>query len=83
MYSLVLSRRFDRDFSKLDKDVRDRVVEKLREISDDPRIGKPLRGKLRGLHSARVGDYRIVYQVFDEKRVVAAVTVGHRKAVYG
>jgi mRNA interferase RelE/StbE len=82
MYSLVLSRRFDSDFSKLDKGVRDRVVEKLREISGDPRVGKPLRGKLRGLYSARAGDYRIVYQIFDEKRVVAAVMVGHRKVAY-
>jgi len=63
--------------------VRDRIVEKLKEISENPRVGKPLRGRLRGLYSARVGDYRIIYQVSDERRTIAAVAVGHRKAVYG
>lgn len=83
MYALLLSKRFDRDFSKLDKEVQNRVVEKLEEISGNPRAGKPLRGRLRGLYSARVGDYRVVYQVSDEKRTVAVVTVRHRKVVYG
>lgn len=82
-YALVLSKRFDRDFSKLDKEARDRVIEKLKEISRDPRVGKPLRGRFRGLYSARIGDYRIVYQISDEKQTVAVVMVGHRKAVYG
>ena len=82
MYSLQLSNRFDREFSKLGKEVRDRVVEELREISRNPRVGKPLKGRLKGLHSARVGAYRIVYQILEEKRAVIAVTVGHRKIVY-
>lgn len=82
MYSLQLSKRFDRDFSKLDKEVRDRVVEKLREISDNPRVGKPLKGRLKGLYSARAGDYRVIYQILDDKEMVVVVTVGHRKKVY-
>jgi len=61
MYSLQLSNRFDREFSKLGKEVRDRVVEELREISRNPHLGKPLKGRLKGLYSARVGAYRIVY----------------------
>jgi mRNA interferase RelE/StbE len=82
MYSLVLSKRFDNEFSKLDKEIRDRVIEELEKISENPRIGKPLKGKLRGLHSVRVGTHRVIYQILDEKRTVAAVAVGHRKTVY-
>ena len=82
MYSLQLSKRFDRDFSKLDKKARDRAISKLKEISENPRVGKPLKGRLKGLYSARVGDYRVIYQILDEKRIVVAVTVAHRKAVY-
>ncbi len=82
MYSLQLSKRLDRDFSKLDKKARDRVISKLKEISENPRVGKPLKGRLKGLYSARVGDHRVIYQILDEKRTVVAVTVAHRKAVY-
>jgi mRNA interferase RelE/StbE len=30
----------------------------------------------------RVGDYRIIYEIFDDRRVVIVVVVGHRKDAY-
>ena len=49
---------------------------------DDPhRVGKPLRGDLVGLHSARVGAYRIVYEI-DQGRTVRVIYIDHRADVY-
>jgi mRNA interferase RelE/StbE len=33
-------------------------------------------------YRVRVGDYRIVYEVFDSRLVVQVVRVGHRRDVY-
>ncbi len=53
-------------------------------IADNPHpAGKPLRGELEGLHSARRGDFRIVYEILDDEGVVLVHRVQHRKDVYG
>jgi len=46
------------------------------------RVGKALRGDLTGLHSARVGTYRVVYEVSEADHTVRVVYVDHRADVY-
>jgi mRNA interferase RelE/StbE len=46
------------------------------------RVGKPLRGDLTGLHSARVGGYQVVYEINDTPRTVIAVHIDHSADVY-
>lgn len=81
-YNLLLSHKFDRDFSRLEKALQGRVVEGLRELIENPHVGKQLKGKLKGLRSWRVGEYRILYQIQEEKLLVFAISVSHRKHVY-
>lgn len=51
--------------------------------SDDPRqFGKALVGDLSGYWRYRVGDYRIVCQLIDDRLVVLVVEIGHRREVY-
>jgi mRNA interferase RelE/StbE len=45
------------------------------------RVGRALRGELEGLHAARVGAYRVVYEI-DEARTVTVLDVDHRGDVY-
>ncbi len=81
-YNLILSHKFDREFSQLEKTLQSRVVEGLRELNENPHAGKQLKGKLKDLLSWRVGKYRILYQIQEEKLLVFAVSVRHRKHVY-
>jgi mRNA-degrading endonuclease RelE of RelBE toxin-antitoxin system len=46
------------------------------------RVGKPLRGDLAGLHSARVGAYRIVYEINQASRTVQVIYIDHRADIY-
>ena len=43
---------------------------------------KEKKGKLKGLRSLRVGDYRALYVVDDGARVVEVLAVGPRENVY-
>ena len=51
-------------------------------LATDPRppASRPLRG--RDGYRLRVGDYRIVYTIFDDVLLVVVVTLGHRRDVY-
>ncbi len=55
----------------------------LGALIDNPhRVGAPLQRELDGLHSARRGAYRIVYEVLDKDRVVVVHRIDHRSTVY-
>lgn len=81
-YNILLSHKFDRDFSKLERTLQDRVVDGLRELKENPHAGKQLRGKLKDLWSWRIGKYRILYQIQNDKLLVFVISVRHRKHVY-
>jgi mRNA-degrading endonuclease RelE of RelBE toxin-antitoxin system len=55
-------------------------------LADNPaRAGKPLVGDLEGLHSARRGDYRIVYEILTDQQNEGTVLIHrirHRAHVY-
>lgn len=51
-------------------------------VREPRRIGKPLRGQLEGVWSARRGTYRILYRVLDEPREVVVLRIEHRRDVY-
>lgn len=50
---------------------------------DDPRAqGKALVGQLAGAWRYRVGNYRVLCELYDDRAVVLAIKVGHRRDVY-
>ena len=75
-----------RDLKKLGIEAERRVLAYLRDRiagSPDPRrLGQPLTGDRQGFWRYRVGDYRIVASVEDDRFVVLVVTIGHRREVY-
>ena len=75
-----------RDLRGLDLDAERRILRYLRERisgSTDPRrLGHALTGDRKGLWRYRVGDYRIVAAIEDDRFVVLVVAVGHRREVY-
>ena len=46
------------------------------------RVGQPLKLGLEGLHSARRGDYRVIYRIDDENQRIDLVAIEHRADVY-
>jgi mRNA interferase RelE/StbE len=52
-------------------------------LLDNPhRVGKPLRFALEGYHSARRGQYRVVYRIDDHEVIVYVIKISHRGDVY-
>jgi mRNA interferase RelE/StbE len=61
---------------------RQRVVERIEALAEDPRPPGCVKLTGREAYRIRQGAYRIVYTVEDEVLVVEVVKVGHRRDVY-
>ncbi|HYN28818.1 MAG TPA: type II toxin-antitoxin system RelE/ParE family toxin [Dermatophilaceae bacterium] len=46
------------------------------------RVGKPLRGDLAGIRSARRGTYRVLYRINEKPREVVILRIDHRNEAY-
>ncbi|MYD91482.1 MAG: type II toxin-antitoxin system RelE/ParE family toxin [Caldilineaceae bacterium SB0662_bin_9] len=68
--------------ARLPRDVRERLIEAIDKLGEEPLTGVLLKGGLRGLRRLRVGDYRIVYEVLDGELIVLVVRVAHRRRAY-
>jgi mRNA interferase RelE/StbE len=74
------------ELQKLDRSTQKRITSYLRERAagrPDPReAGKRLTAEMAGLWRYRIGDYRTVCSINDERRIVLVLPVAHRKDVY-
>lgn len=82
-YSVELTRTAEKQLRRIAKRDRNRLVEAIRGLADRPRPSGAR--KLQGYDDVfriRVGQYRVVYEVFDDRVVVIVLKVGHRKDLY-
>jgi mRNA interferase RelE/StbE len=83
MYRVLLERGAERDLARLSSEIHDRVIAAIQALANNPR--PPGCRKLAGSKNdwrVRVGDYRVVYEIADEIRVVRIHRVRHRREVY-
>ncbi len=82
-YTVEFTRKANKALLKLPSEVQQRLVRAAEELEEDPRPHgtKKLKGE-DDLYRIRVGDYRILYTIEDDKLIVLVVRVGHRKDVY-
>ena len=84
-WSLYFTIVAQKQLEKLDKSVGRRIWNFLDDVVNkgDPRAsGKSLTGNMRGLWRYRVGQYRVICKIYDEKLVVVALTIENRAKVY-
>jgi mRNA interferase RelE/StbE len=84
MYQVEFRPKAAQDFDNLDQVVADRVLKKLRWLAEnfDSLRPEPLTGPFSGLLKMRVGDYRLIYQVNRETKILTVRLVGHRREIY-
>ena len=83
MYRLLLERAAEKDLARLSAEIHDRIIAAIRSLATSPR--PPGCRKLAGSKCdwrIRVGDYRVVYEIAAEIRVVRIHRVRHRREVY-
>ncbi len=83
-YEITWKRGASRDMDRLPLSVASAVVEFVYgPLAENPhRVGKPLRFELEGKYSARRGNYRIIYEIFETRVQVEVIIVQHRADAY-
>ena len=83
-YSLDIKPSARKELESLSDNLIARIVPKIDSLAADPRPSgtKKLRG-YKDLWRIRVGSYRIVYIIDDDRRMVSVTRVAHRRDVYG
>ena len=85
MYQIkTASRRVEKEIADLPRQIRERVIQAIGDLATDPRppgVCK-LAGEMRGAWRIRVGDYRVLYDIDDDRRVIVILAVLHRREAY-
>ena len=85
-YTVVFSKEALKDLKKLDRHTAALIIGWVRknlEGCDNPRAhGKGLTANLSGKWRYRVGDYRLLADIQDDKVVIMMLRVGHRSEIY-
>lgn len=70
---------------KVDRSIRKQIVKYVHELEEleNPRSrGKGLSSNLAGLWRYRVGDWRLICEIKDDKLIISVLRIGHRSEVY-
>lgn len=86
IYRVEATSRFNREFKKLDRYtqrmIKSWIMKNLEGCENPRQHGKGLTANRKGQWRYRIGDYRLICHIEDDKLVLLALTVGHRKSIY-
>jgi len=82
-YTVLFKPSADKQLQRLPKDAQKRIVRAVEALADDPQPSGAV--KLAGednLWRIRVGSYRVVYAIDEDKLIVLVLRIAHRKDIY-
>lgn len=85
IWEIVLTKPAKRVYDKAPKDIKRRLENCFEDLEKNPIYGnkiRPLTGQLKGLIRYRVGEWRLIYRLFREKRIVEVVAILPRGKAY-
>ena len=85
-YKVVVTDTAKKQLKKLDKFIAGMIIgwmkKNLEGCSDPRQHGKALTANRSGQWRYRVGDYRIIAEIQDDKIIILILTIGHRREIY-
>ena len=81
-YRVRIEKQASKALEKLDVVIQKRVVEVIRNLADNPRPRGSKKMKNREGWRVRIGDYRVIYGIDDERSLVSVAKIDHRREVY-
>ena len=81
-YSVSLSKRAKKQLDKLSDNIAKPIFQAIQELADNPRPQGYKKLKGRDGYRIRIGDYRVIYEIFDAFLLVDVIDLGNRKDIY-
>ena len=80
-YAIFIERRAQRSLSRIAAQDRDRISGAIRHLAEEPRPKGVKKLSGRDAWRIRVGDYRVIYEIRDERLSILVVDIGHRREI--
>lgn len=81
-YTVKIIPKAEKEFLKLAKIERNKIRKKILSLAENPKPFGSQKLKETDYFRIRIGDYRIIYSIDDELRLVKVLSIAHRKDVY-
>ncbi|NMA94985.1 MAG: type II toxin-antitoxin system RelE/ParE family toxin [Clostridiales bacterium] len=85
-YSILFDRNADKQLRQIDitqqRIIVNWIEKNLRNTDNPRRFGKSLKGNLKDYWRYRIGNYRIIADIDDDKIRIIIINIGHRKDIY-
>ncbi len=82
MYSIDFSKKAQKKLDRLSDDIANPILSAIGSLSDNPRPQGYRKLTGRKGYRIRVGDYRVIYEIFDDILLIDVIDLGHRREVY-
>ena len=83
-FEIHLSSRSHKFLKRVDRTTYDRIVRKIEALANDPFLSdaKKIMGSKEKIYRVREGDYRILYEIYQDKNAVLIVNIDKRSRIY-
>jgi mRNA interferase RelE/StbE len=81
-YNVLIQRSAQKDLSKIPLRYRDRIIQAIRDLENNPRPTGSIKLTGRNAWRIHIGDYRVIYEIYDDRLIIIVISIGHRREVY-
>ena len=81
MYTIEITRKAQKALAKIEKKQRDEIAQAIYDLKNDP-YKKAKKLKNRDGYRIRIGNYRVIYTIENDKVVIIVLDIGHRREIY-
>jgi mRNA interferase RelE/StbE len=81
-YLIQIRKSAQKQLDKLSDDIADELLDAIENLATNPRPSGCKKLKGREGYRIRKGDYRIIYNIYDNVLTIDIVAVGHRREIY-
>jgi len=83
MYKLLFDDKVVKDLRKIDKTWQTKILLSIKtKLLLNPYLGKKLVGDLSPYYRYRIGNYRVLYEIIEDKLLIVIIKIKHRKSAY-
>jgi mRNA interferase RelE/StbE len=81
-YSLEILRRAQKELADLPQEIYTKICNTVQDLTREPRPLGCLKLKGREGWRIRVGNYRVLYKIDDQRQIITIMHIGHRRDIY-
>jgi mRNA interferase RelE/StbE len=81
-YKIFIEKSAQKDLSKIPLQHQNRIITAIQLLAKNPRPADSKKLSGRNAWRIRIGTYRVIYEILDDRLIILVVVIGHRKDIY-